>query len=98
LESRYSNYGDIKLESSFLVLGRDSAHPPRVTLGFLIVGGPYPVVVDTGYRSNQIMNAGDARSPVHENMIETSWRGTAFAWVTCASSATPISISTMPEG
>ena len=56
LEIKILDYGDIELESSFLVLGRDCGRTRRVlTLGFLIVGGPYPVVVDTGYRSNQIM-------------------------------------------
>jgi len=53
LEIKILDYGDIELESSFLVLGRDCGRTRRVlTLGFLIVGGPYPVVIDTGYRSN----------------------------------------------
>ena len=56
LEIKILDYGDIELESSFLVLGRDCGRTRRVlTLGFLILGGPYPVVIDTGYRSNQIM-------------------------------------------
>jgi hypothetical protein len=38
------------------VLGRDCGRRRRVfTYGFLILGGPWPIVVDTGYRSNQIM-------------------------------------------
>jgi glyoxylase-like metal-dependent hydrolase (beta-lactamase superfamily II) len=66
------DYGDIELESSFLVLGRDCGRTRRVlTLGFLITGGPYPVVVDTGYRSNQIMETLGMRGlQFHENMIE----------------------------
>ena len=58
--------------SSFLVLGRDCGRTRRVlTLGFLILGGPYPVLVDTGYRSNQIMETLGMRGlQFHENMIE----------------------------
>jgi glyoxylase-like metal-dependent hydrolase (beta-lactamase superfamily II) len=40
-------------------------------LGFLILGGTYPIVVDTGYRSNQIMETLGMRGlQFHENMIE----------------------------
>ena len=72
LEIKILDYGDIELESSFLVLGRDCGRTRRVlTLGFLIVGGPYPIVVDTGYRSNQIMETLGMRGlQFHENMIE----------------------------
>jgi glyoxylase-like metal-dependent hydrolase (beta-lactamase superfamily II) len=72
LEIKLLDYGDIELESSFLVLGRDCGRTRRVlTLGFLITGGPYPVVVDTGYRSNQIMESLGMRGlQFHENMIE----------------------------
>src|SRR5438034_7372999 len=72
LEIKILDYGDIELESSFLVLGRDCGRTRRVlTLGFLIVGGPYPVVIDTGYRSNQIMETLGMRGlQFHENMIE----------------------------
>ena len=72
LEIKILDYGDIELESSFLVLGRDCGRTRRVlTLGFLILGGPYPVVVDTGYRSNQIMETLGMRGlQFHENMIE----------------------------
>ena len=72
LEIKILDYGDIELESSFLVLGRDCGRTRRVlTLGFLITGGPYPVVVDTGYRSNQIMETLGMRGlQYHENMIE----------------------------
>ena len=42
-----------------------------LTLGFLILGGRYPIVVDTGYRSNQIMESLGMRGlQFHENMIE----------------------------
>ncbi|HEY6519007.1 MAG TPA: N-acyl homoserine lactonase family protein, partial [Roseiarcus sp.] len=48
LEIKILDYGDIELESSFLVLGRDCGRTRRVhTLGFLILGGAYPIVVDT---------------------------------------------------
>ena len=72
LEIKILDYGDIELELSFLVLGRDCGRTRRVlTLGFLILGGPYPVVVDTGYRSNQIMETLGMRGlQFHENMIE----------------------------
>jgi hypothetical protein len=72
LEIRILDYGDIELESSFLVLGRDCGRTRRVyTYGFLILGGPWPVVVDTGYRHNQIMETLGMRGlQFHENMIE----------------------------
>ncbi len=72
LEIKILDYGDIELESSFLVLGRDCGRTRRVpTLGFLILGGTYPVLVDTGYRSNQIMETLGMRGlQHHENMIE----------------------------
>jgi len=72
LEIKILDYGDIELESSFLVLGRDCGRTRRVpTFGFLILGGTWPVVVDTGYRSNQIMETLGMRGlQFHENMIE----------------------------
>jgi glyoxylase-like metal-dependent hydrolase (beta-lactamase superfamily II) len=72
LEIRLLDYGDIELESSFLVLGRDCGRVRRVPVfGFLILGGPWPIVVDTGYRSNQIMETLGMRGlQFHENMIE----------------------------
>jgi glyoxylase-like metal-dependent hydrolase (beta-lactamase superfamily II) len=72
LEIKVLDFGDIELESSFLVLGRDCGRTRRVpTYGFLILGGPWPVVVDTGYRSNQIMETLGMRGlQFHENMIE----------------------------
>jgi len=72
LEIKILDYGDIELESSFLVLGRDCGRTRRVpTLGFLVLGGTWPVVIDTGYRSNQIMETLGMRGmQSHENMIE----------------------------
>ena len=72
LEIKILDYGDIELELSFLVLGRDCGRTRRVRrFGFLILGGPWPVVVDTGYRSNQIMETLGMRGlQFHENMIE----------------------------
>ncbi len=72
LEIKILDYGDIELESSFLVLGRDCGRTRRVlTLGFLITGGAFPIVIDTGYRSNQIMETLGMRGlQFHENMIE----------------------------
>ena len=75
LEIKVLDYGDVEqLESSFLVLGRDCGRTRRVPVfGFLILGGTWPVVVDTGYRSNQIMettlHVHGLQS--HETMIET---------------------------
>ena len=41
LEIKILDYGDIELEVSFFVLGRDCGRTRRVlTLGFLILGGP----------------------------------------------------------
>lgn len=76
LEIKVLDYGDIELESSFLVLGRDCGRTRRVpTYGFLILGGEHPVVVDTGYRSNQIMEVLGMRGlQFHENMIENQLR------------------------
>jgi glyoxylase-like metal-dependent hydrolase (beta-lactamase superfamily II) len=72
LEIRILDYGDIELESSFLVLGRNCGRVARVyTYGFLILGGQYPIVVDTGYRDNAIMGTLGMRGlQFHENMIE----------------------------
>ena len=39
--------------------------------GFLILGGPWPILVDTGYRDNAIMESLGMRGlQFHENMIE----------------------------
>jgi glyoxylase-like metal-dependent hydrolase (beta-lactamase superfamily II) len=72
LEIKLLDYGDIELESSFLVLARDCGRVRRVPVyGFLILGGRYPVVVDTGYRDNAIMETLGMRGlQFHENMIE----------------------------
>ncbi len=72
LEIKLLDYGDIELESSFLVLGRDCGRTRRVPVyGFLILGGRYPIVVDTGYRDNAIMESLGMRGlQFHENMIE----------------------------
>ncbi len=72
LEIKILDYGDIELENSFLVLGRDCGRTRRVpTYGFLILGGPWPIVVDTGYRDNAIMESLGMRGlQFHENMIE----------------------------
>jgi glyoxylase-like metal-dependent hydrolase (beta-lactamase superfamily II) len=72
LEIKILDFGDIELEGSFLVLGNNCGRTRRVpTYGFLILGGKWPVVVDTGYRSNQIMESLGMRGlQFHENMIE----------------------------
>ena len=72
LEIKVLDYGDIELESSFLVLGRDCGRIRRVlVLGMLILGGTWPILVDTGYRSNQIMETLGMRGlQSHETMIE----------------------------
>ena len=66
MKSKFSTTATSNSNSSFLVLGRDCGRTRRVpTTGFLILGGTWPVVVDTGYRSNQIMETlGDARTAV----------------------------------
>src|SRR5271154_3813369 len=78
LEIKVLDYGDIELESSFLVLGRDCGRTRRVPVfGFLILGGTWPVLVDTGYRSNQIMETLGMRGlQSHENMtlLCACWR------------------------
>lgn len=72
LEIHVLDYGDIELENSFLVLGHNCGHTKRVPVyGFLILGGEYPIVVDTGYRDNAIMESLGMRGlQFHENMIE----------------------------
>jgi hypothetical protein len=72
LEIKILDYGDIELEASFLVLGHDCGRIKRVPVyGFLITGGKYPVVVDTGYRDNAIMESLGMRGlQFHDNMIE----------------------------
>jgi glyoxylase-like metal-dependent hydrolase (beta-lactamase superfamily II) len=72
LEIKILDYGDIELESSFLVLGRDCGRTRRVPVyGFLILGGRWPILVDTGYRDNAIMETLGMRGlQFHENMIE----------------------------
>ena len=58
LEIKVLDLGDIKLESSFLVHARDCGKTARVpTFGYLIVGGEAPILVDTGYRSPEVMAA-----------------------------------------
>ncbi len=72
-KSRYSTMATSSSNSSFLVLGRDCGRVRRVpTYGFLILGGPWPVVVDTGYRDNAIMETLGMRGPVSSTrtMIE----------------------------
>lgn len=72
LEIKVLDYGDIELESSFLVLGHNCGRIKRVPVyGFLILGGTHPVLVDTGYRDNAIMESLGMRGlQFHENMIE----------------------------
>ncbi|MEM1383223.1 MAG: N-acyl homoserine lactonase family protein [Pseudomonadota bacterium] len=72
LEIHVLDYGDIELETSFLVLGHECGRVRRVPVyGFLILGGAYPVLVDTGYRDNAIMESLGMRGlQFHENMIE----------------------------
>ena len=58
LEIKILDYGDIELE--FELSGAWPRLRPYVkrvfTLGFLILGGQYPIVVDTGYRYNRSWN------------------------------------------
>ena len=72
LEIKILDYGDIELETSFLVLGHECGRIRRVPVyGFLILGGKYPIVVDTGYRDNAIMESLGMRGlQFHDNMIE----------------------------
>lgn len=72
LEIKVLDYGDIELEGSFLVLGHNCGRKRRVpTYGYLILGGTWPVLVDTGYRDNAIMESLGMRGlQFHENMIE----------------------------
>ena len=72
LEIHILDYGDIELEASFLVLGHECGRVRRVPVyGYLILGGSHPVLVDTGYRDNAIMESLGMRGlQFHENMIE----------------------------
>ena len=64
--------GDIELEASFLVLGHECGRVRRVpTYGFLILGGAYPILIDTGYRDNAIMETLGMRGHCyHENTVD----------------------------
>lgn len=64
--------GDIELEGSFLVLGQDCGRVRRVpTHSYLITGGAYPILVDTGFRDNAIMESLGMRGLQYDdNMIE----------------------------
>ena len=72
LEIKILDYGDIELE--FELPGarpRLRPHPPRANDGLSHSRGTWPVVVDTGYRSNQIMETFGMRGlQSHETMIE----------------------------
>jgi Metallo-beta-lactamase superfamily len=72
LEIKLLDYGDVELEASFLVLGRDCGRTRRAQVfGMLILGGTWPILVDTGYRSNRIMETLGMRGhQSHETMIE----------------------------
>ena len=72
LEIKILDLGDIELENSFLVLGHNCGRIARVPVyGYLILGGRWPVLVDTGYRDNAIMESLGMRGlQFHENMIE----------------------------
>jgi len=72
LEIKIIDYGDIELENSFLVLGHNCGRTKRVAVyGYLILGGTHPILVDTGYRDNAIMESLGMRGlQFHENMVE----------------------------
>lgn len=56
LEIKVLDLGDIELDTSFLVLAHDPGRAQEVpTLGFLIIGGEVPIVVDTGFSDPEIM-------------------------------------------
>lgn len=56
LQIHVLDLGDLHIESSFLVLARNSGTLVRIpTFGLLILGGEAPLLVDTGYRSPEIM-------------------------------------------
>ena len=73
LEIKVLDYGDVEqLEIKLLgARARLRSHPPRPVLGMLILGGTWPILVDTGYRSDQIMETLGMRGlQSHETMIE----------------------------
>lgn len=72
LQIHVIDYGDIELETSFLVLGHECGRTRRVPVyGFLITGGAYPILVDTGYRDNAIMESLGMRGlQFHDNLVE----------------------------
>lgn len=71
LEVKVLDYGDIELESSFLVIARDCGSTARVpTFGYLILGDD-PVLIDTGYRNPEIMQSLGMRGlQYREQLIE----------------------------
>ena len=72
LEIKVLDLGDIELESSFLVHARDCGKTARVpTFGYLILGGEAPILVDTGYRSPEVMaNMGMRGIQTREQQLE----------------------------
>jgi hypothetical protein len=81
LEIKVLDYGDVELEASFLVLGRDCGRTRRASVfGMLILRGTWPILVDTGYRSNQIMETLGMRGhQSHENHDREPTEETGFA-------------------
>lgn len=56
LEIKVLDLGDIELEASFLVLAHGCGTKATVpTFGYLVLGGEEPVLVDTGFRDQEIM-------------------------------------------
>lgn len=56
LEVRVLDLGAVEIESSFLVYRRAPGESVLVPVfGFLILGGDHPIIVDTGFRSTEIM-------------------------------------------
>lgn len=58
LEVHRINTGDVELDSSFLVLMRDPGKRLFVpTYAYLILGGEAPILVDSGFRNEEIMKS-----------------------------------------
>ena len=92
------DFGDIELEASFLVLGHDCGRVRRVpTYGFLILGGQYPVLVDTGFRDNAIMETLGMRGHCyHETPWSSNCPNTGSVRATSVTSCIRICTSTTP--
>jgi len=58
------NFGDVTIDAAMQVKGREPGHIVSVPAqGFLIMGGPAPLLVDAGYRDTSVLGSGGQIGP-----------------------------------